>query len=314
MRISSLGFAAKPLMFARKTHLDALALAGLLTCCSLWGFNQIVIKLTVEQADPLTLSALRSLVTALLVLAWCRLRGIALFETDGTLRGGLLVGLLYAGTAAFTYLGLEYTTASRFGVFQYLSPFVVALGMPLIEKSERLTLLQVVGMGVAFAGVSLAFAESFEGPAPPGQWIGDLMAAASGFFWALTVLTVRATALNRSSAEKCLFYQSAASAPVLATLAWPNLAVDDISWSPQLLGLLGYQCVVVTFGSMLLWYWMMRQYPASKMSAFTLTTPGFGLLAGVMLLDEPLTVRLVLALATIAVGLLLVNRRGPPVS
>lgn len=140
------------------------------------------------------------------------------------------------------------------------------------------------------------------------------MAAASGFFWALTVLTVRATALNRSSAEKCLFYQSAASAPVLATLAWPNLAVDDISWSPQLLGLLGYQCVVVTFGSMLLWYWMMRQYPASKMSAFTLTTPGFGLLAGVMLLDEPLTVRLVLALATIAVGLLLVNRRGPPVS
>ncbi len=302
-------------MITRKTHLDAVAIAGLLTCCALWGLNQVVIKLTVMHIDPMTLGTVRSAVTALLVLLWCRYRGIALFDRDGTLRGGLLVGALYAGTAAFTYLGLQSTTAGRFGVFLYLSPFVVALGMPLIEKSERLTWGQMSGMLVAFAGIGLAFAESFEGPAPPGQWKGDLMAVAAGFFWGLTVITVRASALNQASAEKSLFYQLAGSAPLLALLAllaWPSPAVGSQVWSLTLVGLLAYQCIVVTFASMLLWYWMMRHYPASKMSAFTLTTPGFGLIAGVVLLGEPLTVRLILALATIAVGLMLVNRKVPP--
>lgn len=299
-------------MIVRKTHLDAVAIAGLLTCCALWGLNQIVIKLTVAQVDPMVLGTLRSGLTALLVLLWCRYRGIALFERDGTLRGGLLVGAFYAGTAAFTYLGLQYTSASRFGVFLYLSPFVVALGMPFIEKSERLSLVQMGGMLVAFVGVGLAFSESFEGPAPPSQWMGDLMAAAAGFFWALTVISVRATALNRASAEKSLFYQLAGSAPLLALMALPGPSWSSPAWNLSLIGLLAYQCLVVTFASMLLWYWMMRHYPASKMSAFTLTTPGFGLVAGVLLLDEPLTLRLILALVTIAAGLTWVNRRVPP--
>ena len=162
-------------MPTRKLHLDAVAVAGLLACCVLWGLNQIVIKLCLEQIGPLTLSALRSLVSGLLVLLWCSFRGIALFRADGTLKGGLLVGAMYAGTVAFTYLGLHYTSASRFGVFLYLSPFVVALGMPLIEKSERLSLLQFGGLLVAFAGMALAFLESLDGPAPPDQWLGDLI-------------------------------------------------------------------------------------------------------------------------------------------
>jgi len=140
----------------RKLHLDAVAVAGLLVCCALWGLNQIVIKLSVQQIGPLTLSALRSLITGLLVLLWCGVRGIALFKADGTLKGGLLVGVMYACTVAFTYLGLRDTSASRFGVFLYLSPFIVALGMPLIEKSERLSLLQFSGLLVAFAGMALA--------------------------------------------------------------------------------------------------------------------------------------------------------------
>jgi drug/metabolite transporter (DMT)-like permease len=67
--------------------------------------------------------------------------------------------------------------------------------------------------------------------------------------------------------------------------------------------------VVVTFASYLTWFWLVRHYPATRLSAFTLLTPVFGLLAGVLLLAEPLTSRLVLALAAVAVGLLLVNRR-----
>ena len=45
-----------------------------------------------------------------------------------------------------------------------------------------------------------------------------------------------------------------------------------------------------------------------KYGGLTLLTPVFGLLAGVALLDEPVTLRLLLALLAVSCGIGLVNR------
>jgi drug/metabolite transporter (DMT)-like permease len=55
--------------------------------------------------------------------------------------------------------------------------------------------------------------------------------------------------------------------------------------------------------------WMLRHYPATQLSSFTFLTPLFALVLGVVLLGEPLTLQLVLALTGVAVGIVLVNRR-----
>jgi drug/metabolite transporter (DMT)-like permease len=72
---------------------------------------------------------------------------------------------------------------------------------------------------------------------------------------------------------------------------------------------LAFQTIVVTFASYLLWFWLVRHYPATKISAFTLLTPVFGLLAGALLLHEPLSARLLLALAAVALGIWGVSRK-----
>jgi len=51
-----------------------------------------------------------------------------------------------------------------------------------------------------------------------------------------------------------------------------------------------------------------RHYPATRLAAFTLLTPVFGLLLGLWLLGEPITTRLVVALAGVAIGIAVVNR------
>ncbi len=72
--------------------------------------------------------------------------------------------------------------------------------------------------------------------------------------------------------------------------------------------------MIVSFASYLVWFWLIRHYPATRLASFTLLTPVFGLLMGVLLLDEPLTLRLVTALAAVAGGIWIVNRppRQPP--
>ena len=53
---------------------------------------------------------------------------------------------------------------------------------------------------------------------------------------------------------------------------------------------------------------MLTRYPASDLHAYTFWTPLFGLLAGWLLLSEPVTPALVLAMACVALGIYLVNR------
>jgi drug/metabolite transporter (DMT)-like permease len=295
-------------MTDRKLHLDPLAVVSIIVCCFLWGLNQVAAKAAMPEIPALWQATARSMGGAALVWLWARHRRIDLFEHDATLPGGLLAGLLFAAEFFCIFIGLQFTSASRMVVFIYIAPFVVALGMPLITRSERLRPLQIAGLLVAFAGVAWAFEEGFSRPAiGPQQWIGDGLGVLAGVLWGATTLAVRGSALTAASAEKTLLYQLVVSAVLLfagalvmrvplpshvSTLAWASLA---------------FQVVIVTFISYLVWFWLVRHYPATRLSSFTMLTPVFGLLLGAVLLAEPITLRLLLALATVASGIFVVN-------
>jgi drug/metabolite transporter (DMT)-like permease len=299
-----------PMNTQRRARLDGRAISLLLLCCTLWGLNQVAAKVALAEVPPLTQAALRSLGAALLVLAWARGRGIALFERDLTLRGGLLAGALFAAEFACIFVGLQYTSASRMVVFIYLAPFVVALCMPLIAQGERLSAPQWLGLAAAFAGVAWAFAEGFApgAAAPSRQWIGDALGIGAALLWGATTLAIRATRLSSAAAEKTLLYQLVVSGVLLALTAVLAGETWPARWSALTLGSMAFQTVVVTFASYLTWFWLVRHYPATRLSAYTLLTPVAGLAAGVLLLGEPLTLRLVVALAAVVLGLALVNR------
>lgn len=296
----------------RKTSLDTVALVTLVACCATWGLSQVAAKVSLAEVPPLLQSGLRSLGAALLLLAWARWRGLAVFGRDGTGLPGLAAGALFALEFACIFIGLQYTSASRMAVFLYLSPFVVAIGMPLISRQERLAPAQWAGLVLAFGGVVWAFSEGFVAPAVgPQQWIGDALGIAGAVLWGATTLVLRATTLSTALPEKTLLYQLAFSGVALtaASLAvgepLPSTLSATVAWS------LAFQIVVVTFASYLAWFWLVRHYVATKVASFTLLTPVFGLLAGVSLLGEPLTLRLVVALVAVCAGIWLVNRATP---
>ena len=296
-------------MTDRLDHLDTRAVALLVACCAFWGLQQILIKTTVTEVPPLWQAAIRMSGAVVLLWLWCRARGVPLFQRDGTLPGGLLAGLLFAGEFVCIYLGLQLTTASRLTVFLYTSPFVVALLLPRFVAAERLRGVQWLGLAIAFAGVVLAFGESLGAGSAP-QLRGDALALAAGVLWGLTTLAIRSTRLATASAEKTLFYQigvTALVAPLVSRLLgerW-SFAYSNYAWFS-----LALQTAIGAFASYLAWMWLLRHYPATRISSFTFLSPLFALVLGVALLGEPLTLQLVLALAGVALGIVLVNRRA----
>jgi len=289
----------------RKDNLDALAVGILLVCCMFWGFQQVLVKATVAELPPVFVSAVRGLGATLLLWLWCQWRGVRLFERDGSLWAGLLVGGLFAAEFAFIYMGLQLTTASRLTVFLYTSPFWVAALVPVFIRTERLKPLQWVGMACAFAAVVFALREGFGG----GGALGDLMGLAAGALWGLTTVAIRACNLTRISAEKLLFYQLAISTVVLVGVSHGMGEPWDVSWSRFAIGSVVVQTVVGAFASYLAWMWMLGHYPATKISAFVFLTPLFALLFGMLWLGEAVTLTLALSLGLVAVGIVLVNRK-----
>ena len=126
--------------------------------------------------------------------------------------------------------------------------------------------------------------------------------------WGATTLAIRGSALGQASAEKTLFYQLAISGALLLAAAAVGAAPLHFDVSPLAWSSIAFQTVVVSFASYLVWFWLIRHYPATRLASFTMLTPVFGLVLGALLLGEPVTTRLLIALATVAAGILLVNR------
>ena len=287
--------------------LDAVAAAIVIVLCLSWGFNQVATKLAIHDIPPLTQAAVRSAVAALLIAAWCRLRGMALLNRDGTLWFGLAAGFLFAIEFILIYQGLLYTTATRAVLFIYLAPFFVVLGARIVLPADRFAVAQWLGLGLSFAGMLIAFGV----PTPamdPRQLIGDVMMVGAALFWAATTLIIKASPLTRVSAEKVMLYQLVVSAPIMAVAA---LAIGERITqmpSPLALGSLAYQTVWVVSVTFVVWFALIARFSASRLSAFTFLTPLFGVAAGHLVLDEPLTPAFAAAVVLVAAGLMLVNR------
>ena len=296
-------------MIERRAHLDGVAIAVMLVCCVLWGLQQVVVKASLPLLPAFLQATLRSATAGALLIAWSRWRGIALFERDDTLVPGVAAGVLFAGEFLCIYGALPLTTASRVSVFLYLAPFVVALALPRFVPAERLSGLQLAGLGGAFAAMAYAFAEGFSAPSR-SQWVGDGLALLGALLWGATTLVVRTTRLAHVAAEKTLFYQLGVSAVVLAGASivsgerWPAHGLPAWGWASM-----AFQAGVIAFASYLAWFWLLRHYPATRLSAFSFLTPAFGLLFAALALGESIGPRLLVAMAFIALGIALVNRR-----
>ena len=242
--------------------------------------------------------------------AWASARGVKLWSADGTLAPGLVAGLLFAGEFALIFWALEFTTASRGVIFLYTAPFFVALGAVWLLPHERMRRAQWAGMALAFAGVLALFGESLL-LASGRAWIGDLMMLLAASMWAATTLTVKVSPLIRVPAEKTLLYQLGVSALVLPLLSLAFGEPGVFAPTAMVWASLAFQTVIVAAASYVAWFWLISQYPATRLSSFSFLTPVMGVLAGGILLGEALTPAVFAALALVGAGIWIANRPSP---
>lgn len=292
----------------KNSVLDFKGIFLLIILSASWGFNQVAIKAANASIPPVLQAGIRSIGAVILVMAWMRYRKIPLFVKDGTFKWGLWVGFLFSVEFILIYWGLDFTNASRAVIFLYTTPFFVALGATLFIPGERLGKVQFLGLFLAFVGIVTAFKESFSLPTKQ-MLIGDTMMIAAAVIWASCTVMIKASPLSRINPGKTLFYQLAVSAVFMPAASFfigeaiPQ-SITGIGFSSIV-----YQIVWVAFITYFTWFWLISNYSVSRISSFTFLTPMFGVLSGIVFLNEPLTFNLIVALVMVGTGIYLVNRK-----
>jgi drug/metabolite transporter (DMT)-like permease len=289
--------------------LDSVAFATMVLCCFIWGFTNVMTKLAAADISPVMQSGLRSMLAAALLMIWARMRNIPLYGKDGTLKVGLVAGALFAGEFLFIYAGLAHTGASRMVVFVYTAPCLTALGLHWFVPGERLHPSQWIGVLLAFAGIIAAFGDGFA--SSPASLLGDAFGVIGGVLWAATTVWIRATGLTRISPAKVLFYQLAVSSLALPAVSLLMGEAGVRAFTPIAVASLLYQGAVVAFATYLAWFWLLTRYLAGRLAVFGFLTPLFGVVAGAVVLSEPLRPAFLVALAMVGAGIFLVNRGAP---
>lgn len=283
------------------------AVAIQLVLCLIWGVGQVAIKVGNEGISPIWQAALRSIGAALLLVAWVAWRRIPLGSPADTLVPGTIAGLLFGLEFSALFVGLTYTTAVRGVLLLYSAPFFVALGAHFFVPGDRLTRNKLIGLAAAFTGLVLAFADRLA-LADARALVGDLLCLAGAFMWGVTTIVIKVSALRRAPPEATLLYQLVVSAPLMVALSYAFGEPGVFAPTPLVWAMLAFQTVVVAWASFLAWFWLVSRYRATTLHAFTFLTPLVGMLAGALLLGEPVGPAMIGALALIAAGIVLVNR------
>lgn len=289
--------------------LDARASATMLLLCLLWSLQQVSLKAVAADVAPMAMVALRSCIAALLVAALMWRRGER--PAAAHWRPGLVAGALFAVEYLLVAQALQLTQASHVVVFLYTAPVFAALGLQWRLPAERLHRVQWAGIGIAFAGIVLAFVGRGGAAGVDARMLlGDALALLAGVAWGTTTVVIRATRLAAAPATETLLYQLAVCAalllPASALLGQARFTPTAAAW-----GHLVFQSVVVSFASFLVWCALLRRYLASRLGVFSFLTPVFGVVLGAWLLAEPLDAGFLAGGALVLAGIVLVSAHEP---
>ncbi len=292
----------------RKDRIDAFGATSLLIFSFVLGLNQVFVKMVNAGFSPVFQAGLRSACAFVPVLLFAIVMRRRLSIRDGSLLPGVITGTFFAAEFVLLFTGLEHTTVARASVLMYTMPVWVAVAAHFLIPGESLTPRRVAGLVLAVFGVGFALLD--EPPAfTPNALTGDLMCLGASVLWAGIALLARTSKLSKSSAEMQLIYQLVVSAPILLMLAlYQGNPIREMT--ETLAWIFSFQVIVVVSIGFLGWFWILRIYPASDMTSFSFLSPLFGVLAGWVILDEPLSMSIFVALALVGTGIVLVSWRG----
>jgi O-acetylserine/cysteine efflux transporter len=274
---------------------------ALLVCVNLvWGLNLLVAKLGVRELPPILFASLRLMIMLLVCLPWLR-------WFPGQMLNLLLVAL-YTGAGGFGLLslglGLSKDVATVAIFTQLLVPFSALLSVFML--GEVIHWRRWTGIALAFVG---AFVIGFD-PRAFSYLPGLICIVLQCLSAALGMIYVKR--LRGVSPLQLQVWISVFALPVLLLLSGllehgqvrAMQSASYTAWGAVLFAAIGSSLIGQTS-----FFYLLKRYPVSSVAPLTVLSTLFGMMAGVIVNHDVLTVRMLIGAALTLVGVLIIELR-----
>ncbi|CAA9496817.1 MAG: Permease of the drug/metabolite transporter (DMT) superfamily [uncultured Solirubrobacteraceae bacterium] len=266
-----------------------------------WSSTWVSIKIGLEDLPVLFGAGIRFAIAGVVLLAGAAATRRTITSTDWRL-AALLGALPFATTYGLIYWAEQYVPSGLAAVLFGVLPLYVALLASVLLPQEPLRPRLLLGIGVAIAGLALAFRESLDlgdaelaGLAAGAVLVSPIMSAIGNVAIKLRGAQTDAIVLN---GHAMLF-----AGVLLLALSAPLERWGDTAWSAEAIGSIAYLALAGTAFTFVTLTILLRELPAVTMSFISVLLP-FGALAfGALLEDERITPAVVGGAALVASGI-----------
>ena len=265
--------------------------------CVIWGLPYFLIKVALVDLSPAVVAWGRIALGALVLLpiAWHR----GMLRPVLAHKGAIVAFAVCELVGPFSAISFAETriSSSLTGVLVATVPLVVAIIAPLFGIREKLGTRRVIGLTIGFAGVvALLGIDRLSGA---DQWVGAAVLVIAVFGYAIGPLIVQ-----RHLAGVDELGATAASLSVAAVILLPFALYHAPTQMPSTTSLASVVAlgVVCTALALFLFFYLIHAAGASRAAVVAYINPGIAALLGVLVLNEPFGLGLIIGLSMILFG------------
>ncbi len=295
----------------QRTTQRLIAIALMIAVMSLWGSTFVVTKQTIADIPPLTLSFIRVSIGALVLLPFAIYR-----HRQGRrkpLPWGAIAALSAIGVAIYYVsfnLALSMTSASQGALVQSCIPTMTALAAIFMLR-ERASRSRLLGIALSITGIFIVFSggSGAVGTGSAGV-LGNLLMFASVVAWGIyTALAKRVAEYDSVVITACIVGGGALMLLPLAALeinGRPLPVIGVQAWA----GLV-YLGALASGVAFLIYNYALRYMDAGQAGVFANLIPIVGVLSGMAVLHEPLSMRAILGGVVVMLGVGIASAEKP---
>lgn len=285
-------------------ELSLSAAAFTIFLCFLFGSNAVAVKLAFSGLGVFTTAFIRFVIAAFAIFLWARFTGRTTVLKKGQSRQVLIFSTLFTTQLSLFYLGLSKTNASRGTLLVNLLPFFILFLAHFFIPGDRITRRKFYGILLGFTGVVFMFLE--KKGVTSGFRTGDLIILLAVIIWSSSVIYLKRI-ISMFLPFQVVLYSTMFSVPffLFGALLWDTTMVTRLD--APVIGSLLYQSLVTASFGFVAWNTMLQKYGAVSLHSFVFIMPIAGVAMGGLVLGEPITLKIILALAFIVAGILVVH-------
>lgn len=281
-------------------------LVGILTAflCVIFGSNAVAVKFSFSGIGVFTTAGIRFSIAAFAIYIWARITGQSLALKEGQTHQVLILGALFATQLSLFYFGLSKSNASRGTLLANLVPFFILFLAHFFIAGDRITRRKFLGVLLGFSGVAFMFSE--QSGMTADFRIGDTIILGATFIWACNAVYLKRI-IHGFSPFHVTLYSMVFAVPIffLEALIWDHPMVSHLNL--KIMGALFYQSLVTASFGFVIWNTLLQKYGAVALHSFIFIMPIAGVTLGGLILGEPITPKLLIALVLIVTGILIVH-------